>query len=68
NQILAIAGKDRLPIYDDEVTQLISLSMTVLSSLWAWWKNNSFTQDARAADEYLKQIRTQRIQAKKRKG
>ena len=27
--------------------------LTVCASLWAWWKNNSFTQAAIEADEQL---------------
>ena len=52
NQILAICGKDTLPIYESDIVQIITLVATIASSLWAWWKNNSFTQNAIEADKY----------------
>lgn len=58
NQILAIAGKDTLPIYENDVVQIISLCATLLTSLWSWWKNNSFTKNALQADESLKELKT----------
>ena len=57
NQVLAIYGKDKIPITEDEVYQLITLAATIGSALWAWWKNNSFTQPAIKADEYMEKLR-----------
>lgn len=51
NQILAIAGKDALPIYESDVTQIVTLAFMVGSAVWAWWKNNSFTKAAIEADD-----------------
>ena len=52
NQALTIAGHPVLPISDEQITELLSLALTVGASLWAWWKNNSFTQAAIRADVY----------------
>ena len=57
NQVLAIYGKQKIPITEDEVYQLITLVFTIGSALWAWWKNNSFTQPAIKADEYMEKLR-----------
>lgn len=57
NQVLAIYGKDKIPITEDEVYQLVTLIVTVVTSLWAWWKNNSFTQPAIKADAYMEMLR-----------
>ena len=57
NQVLAIYGKDKIPITEDEIYQLITLVFTIGSALWAWWKNNSFTQPAIKADEYMEKLR-----------
>jgi SPP1 family holin len=57
NQVLAIYGKQKIPITEDEVYQLITLIVTIGSALWAWWKNNSFTLPALKADEYLEKLR-----------
>lgn len=54
NQILVIAGKSPLPISNEEVEQIISLLATVVASIIAWWKNNSFTQKAIEADRTFK--------------
>lgn len=54
NQILSISGLNPLPFTEDEVGQAVSMMLTVCASIWAWWKNNSFTQAAIAADEQLK--------------
>lgn len=50
NQALTIAGKPILPITDQQLSDFLSLVLTVGASLWAWWKNNSFTQAALEAD------------------
>lgn len=57
NQVLAIYGKEKIPITEEEVYQLISLVVTISSALWAWWKNNSFTLPALKADEYMEKLR-----------
>ena len=58
NQGLSMAGKSPLPMEDEQVTNLLSLIFTIAASLWAWWKNNSFTRAAIAADEVMDNIRS----------
>lgn len=55
NQALVISGKSPIPYSEEEVGQAVTMIITVAASLWAWWKNNSFTQAAIDADEVLKQ-------------
>ena len=50
NQFLTIFGWNPLPFGDDAVYEGASMLLTVGASLWAWWKNNSFTKAAIAAD------------------
>lgn len=57
NQILTISGYNPLPFSDDEFGQAVSMVLTVAASLWAWWKNNSFTQAAIEADEQLHKVK-----------
>jgi len=57
NQILAIAGKEIFPVTEDQVYQVVTLVATVGASVWAWWKNNSFTQNAIEADKVLDQLK-----------
>lgn len=57
NQILAIKGREVLPVTEDEVYQLVSLVVTIGASLWAWWKNNSFTEPALMGDQLKDQLK-----------
>lgn len=57
NQVLTSLGKNPLPFSDETVYEMVSLLVTVGAALWAWWKNNSFTQHALRADELLKNLR-----------
>lgn len=64
NQALAMFGREALPITEEEVYQVykfISFIITLCTSVWAWWKNNSFTQPAIKADEYMNKLRIERI-------
>lgn len=53
NQCLSAAGKSPLPINNETLEQFITAGITTAAALWAWWKNNSFTQGALQADAYL---------------
>lgn len=54
NTLLAILGKDKLPFTDSEIYSGLTAVAAVVTTLIAWWKNNSFTQPALKADEQLK--------------
>ncbi len=54
NQMLSINGFSPLPIDDAQIEAAFSTGLTVLTSLLAWWKNNSFTQKAIEADKLIK--------------
>lgn len=54
NMALTAFGKNPLPFSDDEVYSGVSALITVIASLVAWWKNNSFTTQAIEADDILK--------------
>ena len=51
NQILVLSGKNTLPFSEEEITRGLTAVFTAAASLWAWWKNNSFTKAARKGDE-----------------
>lgn len=55
NQILSACGKPILPIESSTVEQLVTACITSVAALVSWWKNNSFTQAALAADEVYEQ-------------
>ncbi|MCM1200219.1 MAG: phage holin [Lachnospiraceae bacterium] len=54
NQVLTVTGHSPLPFTDESFGQAASTVLTVASSLWAWWKNNSFTQEAIIADDNMR--------------
>lgn len=56
NQILSATGHSPIPVDDAQLEQLISTGITVVAAIWAWWKNNSFTKEAIAADNYLESL------------
>ena len=51
NQMLSAMGKTPLPIESTAVEQLVTAGITTIAALIAWWKNNSFTKEAIAADK-----------------
>lgn len=51
NQMLSSMGKSPLPIESTTVEQLVTAGITTIAALVAWWKNNSFTKEAIAADK-----------------
>ncbi|MGN1317611.1 MAG: phage holin [Lachnospirales bacterium] len=57
NQIIVCLGYNPLPFDDADITNIVSVIVTVLASLWSWWKNNSFTKEAIKADNYLKECK-----------
>lgn len=57
NQVLTMLGKNPLPFAEDELYALLTTAATVAASLWAWWKNNSFTPAAIKADEFLTELK-----------
>ena len=56
NQALTLSGKNPSPIEDEQVVEILSYVFTLGASLWAWWKNNSFTKNAIKADEVLSKL------------
>ena len=65
NQILTMTGKNPLPFSEDQVYTAVTGILTVGASLWAWWKNNSFTQAALEADVYKEEIKNIKAYQKK---
>ena len=55
NQVLSACGKPLLPIDSTQLEQMVTAGCTTVAALIAWWKNNSFTQAALAADEVYEQ-------------
>lgn len=57
NQVLTMFGINPLPFSEEELYTTLTAAATVVATIWAWWKNNSFTSAAIAADEYLSALK-----------
>lgn len=60
NQILTSTGHSVIPVSDDQVTEFITLTFTIVASLITWWNNNSFTKEAIKADAYMNDLKNKR--------
>lgn len=58
NQMMLLLGKQIIDISDDNIYEVISILFTIGASAAAWWKNNSFTENAIEADNYLGELKS----------
>ena len=58
NYILTAKNMNPLPFGETEVYEFFSMIFMSASTIWAWWKNNSFTKEAIRADNLLKNLKT----------
>lgn len=56
NSVLTMIGKNPLPFSEEQIYIFLSAAVSVGVTIWTWWKNNSFTQAALAADEMMQKI------------
>lgn len=54
SQFLVLIGKKTETVDIDKTAEIVSYIFTAISSVWAWWKNNSFTHKAQIADVYIR--------------
>lgn len=57
NLTLETMGKKIIPITDDQISDIVTLVITVATSLIGFWKNNSFTQEAIIADGIMHELK-----------
>ena len=57
NQILTFLGKPLIYIDNAQLSELVALVFSIATTVIAWWKNNSFTEAARAGDAVMHGIR-----------
>ena len=58
NQVHVITGHSPLPFDLGEAEAWIATGLTAAASLWAYWKNNSWTKEAINADEVMRWNKT----------
>lgn len=60
NQILTMCGINPLPFSDDQIYTGVTAVFTVAAAVAAWWKNNSFSEAAIAADSVMQEIKAEK--------
>lgn len=60
NQVLTTTGHSVIPLDDTVITEFITNAFTIGAALVAFWKNNSFTQEAIKADEYMALLKSEK--------
>ena len=58
NQVLTATGHNVINVSDEDINTLISTVFTVATAIIAWYKNNSITKAAISADEYMKELKS----------
>lgn len=57
NYILMALGKNPINIDENTLGTIVTIVLTVGTFVASYWKNNSFTKAAQAADEKLKELK-----------
>lgn len=57
NQVLALFGLSPLNIADEDISTVISTAWTIIAAVVAWWKNNSFSDAAIRADDFMHELK-----------
>lgn len=64
NQILVVFGISPIPFTSAEIEAGVTAVFSVAATLWATWKNNDFTPEAKRGTEHMENLKA----SKKRKG
>ena len=57
NQVLTVTGHNVINVSNDDINTLVSTGFTIAAAVAAWWKNNSFSKEAIAADRLMKKLK-----------
>lgn len=57
NMWLVSKGYNPIPFSEEEVGQAIVAVATVITAVWAWWKNNNITKQAQIAQDHLDRMK-----------
>ena len=60
NQTLVMFGWSPLPFTNEEVEYGLTALFTVVATGWNWYKNNSVTDEGKAADRYLQKLKDEK--------
>lgn len=57
NMLITTDGKNPLPFSDEEIYQGATYLVTLIATLWSYWKNNSWTEAAVEGDKYKNAVK-----------
>lgn len=57
NMSLKVLGADGISVGNETVEKAVTVIIMVITALMAYWKNNSFTEAAIAADEVMQSLK-----------
>ena len=57
NMALTLANKNPLTVDESALTDWLTTTMTAISSIWIWWKNNNVTKHAQYAQQSLNELK-----------
>lgn len=60
NSVLVMLGKAPLDLDENTIYVVGSGIATIVTTIWAWWKNNSFTKEAIVADDFMHELKAGR--------
>jgi SPP1 family holin len=63
NAVLKMLGMTPIELDDNVIYEAVTVISMIVVPIWTWWKNNSFTIEAKKADEILKIMREEGIPA-----
>ena len=58
NMALTLADKNPLAVDESALTDWLTTTVTAISSIWIWWKNNNVTKHAQYAQQSLNELKT----------
>lgn len=60
NQLLITLGYEPFPATEEQLYDFFSTVVLGVVAVWTFWKNNSFTKEAKQADELLKKMKAKK--------
>lgn len=66
NDALHMLDIQNLPFTGNEIAEGVSIAGTIIIGGWIYWKNNSYTEMAKNADEWLEKMK-KRVKNEKKK-
>jgi SPP1 family holin len=60
NAVMVMIGKAPLDLDENTIYIVVSGIAVIATTIWTWWKNNSFTKEAMIADDFMHELKAGR--------